>query len=214
MTGGVRRRSPSAILALLAVTTTGCSDPPAPPEIVAVGPNQEIAIFAGGCFWTMESKFDHVPGVVDVVVGVTGGLGGPPTVEAFANGRTGHVEAVAVTFDRSKTSYRELVDRFWRMIDPTDANGQVCDRGPNYATAVFATSAQVADAEASRQAAAAVIGPERFVTPVRPAVRFWMAPAEAQDFARNQPERYARYDKGCARTTRLKAIWGEAQLPG
>ena len=172
--------------------------------------NIDIAIFAGGCFWTMETKFDHVPGVVDVVSGATGARPGQFTEDDFAKGRTGAVEAVQVKFDRSKISYRKLVDQFWRMIDPTDTGGQACDRGPNYLAAVFVTPQQRAEAEASRFEAAARIGTSRFATPIRPVSKFYPAPAYHQDFAKLNPDRYARYDRGCGRAERLRAIWEKA----
>jgi peptide-methionine (S)-S-oxide reductase len=115
-----------------------------------------------------------------------------------------------VTFDPARVSYRQLVDRFWLTIDPTDPDGQFCDQGPSYATAVFATARQKSAAEASRRAAAARLGADRFVTPVRDAGRFWPAEAYHQDFARRNPARYGGYSRFCGRTARLRAVWGEA----
>jgi peptide-methionine (S)-S-oxide reductase len=169
---------------------------------------REVAVFAGGCFWSTESNFEHMPGVVSAVSGYAGGRTANPTYDAVVGGGTGHLEAVQVTFDPARISYRTLVDRFWRTIDPTDARGQFCDRGANYGTAVFATTAQQADAEASRAAAARIIGAARFVTPVRPAARFWPAEAEHQDFARRNPVRYGGYSRFCGRPERLRQVWG------
>lgn len=169
---------------------------------------REVAVFAGGCFWSTESNFEHMPGVVSAVSGYAGGRTANPTYDAVVRGGTGHLEAVQVTFDPARISYRTLVDRFWRTIDPTDARGQFCDRGANYGTAVFATTAQQVDAEASRSAAARIIGAARFVTPVRPAARFWPAEAEHQDFARRNPVRYGGYSRFCGRPERLRQVWG------
>lgn len=169
---------------------------------------REVAVFAGGCFWSMESSFEHMPGVVSAVSGFAGGRTLRPTYEQVVAGGTGHLEAVQVTFDPARISYRALVDRFWRTIDPTDARGQFCDRGANYGTAVFATPAQRPDAEASRAAAVRVIGAARFVTPVRDAARFWPAGPEHQDFARRNPVRYGGYSRFCGRAARLQAVWG------
>jgi peptide-methionine (S)-S-oxide reductase len=168
---------------------------------------REVAVFAGGCFWSVESNMEHIPGVVSAVSGYAGGVSPNPTYEAVEAGN-GYVEAVQVTFDPARISYRQLVDRFWRTIDPTDARGQFCDTGPAYGTAVFATAAQKPAAEASRQAAAAVIGSRRFVTPVRDAGRFWRAEGYHQDFARLNPVRYAGYSRFCGRAARLRAVWG------
>jgi len=169
---------------------------------------REVAVFAGGCFWSTESNFEHIPGVVSAVSGFAGGRTMHPTYEQVIAGGTGHLEAVQVTFDPARISYRALVDRFWRTIDPTDARGQFCDRGANYGTAVFATAEQRPVAEASRAAAIRVIGAARFVTPVRAAARFWPAGAEHQDFARRNPARYGGYSRFCGRAARLREVWG------
>ena len=169
---------------------------------------RETAVFAGGCVWSVEHNFEAVPGVVSAVSGFAGGRTSSPTYEQVVAGGTGHLEAVQVTFDPARISYRQLVDRFWRTIDPTDARGQFCDRGASYGTAVFATPAQKPAAEASRRAAAGIIGADRFVTPVRDAARFWPAEAYHQDFARRNPARYGSYSRFCGRSARLRAVWG------
>lgn len=170
---------------------------------------REVALFAGGCFWSTESNFEHMPGVVAAVSGYAGGHTPNPTYEQVVEGDTGHLEAVRVTFDPARISYRQLVNRFWRTIDPTDPDGQFCDHGPNYGTAVFATAAQKPAAEASRRAAVAALGAARFVTPVRDAARFWPAEAYHQDFARLNPVRYGGYSRFCGRAARLRAVWGD-----
>lgn len=171
---------------------------------------REVAVFAGGCFWSTEANFEHMPGVVTAVSGFAGGRVANPGYEQVVRGGTGHLEAVQVTFDPARISYRQLVDRFWLTIDPTDPDGQFCDQGPSYATAVFATAAQKPAAEASRRAAAARIGAARFTTPVRDASRFWPAEAYHQDFARLNPVRYGGYSRFCGREARLRAVWGNA----
>ena len=171
---------------------------------------RETAVFAGGCFWSVEAAFEAIPGVVAAVSGFAGGATANPSYDQVVRGGTGHLEAVRVTFDPARISYRQLVDRFWLTIDPTDPDGQFCDQGPSYATAVFASPGQKADAEASRRAAAARIGPARFVTPVRDAARFWPAGAAHQDFARRNPVRYGGYARFCGRASRLRAVWGDA----
>jgi len=174
-----------------------------------VSGRRETAVFAGGCFWSVESNFEHMPGVVSAVSGFAGGSAANPTYEQVVRGGTGHVEAVQVTFDPARITYRQLVDRFWRTIDPTDPDGQFCDQGPSYATAVFATAGQKPAAEASRRAAAARFAAGRFVTPVRDASRFWPAESYHQDFARRNPLRYGGYSRFCGRAARLRAVWGD-----
>ncbi len=169
---------------------------------------RETAVFAGGCFWSVEANFEAMPGVVSAVSGFAGGRLANPTYEQVVRGGTGHLEAVQVTFDPARISYRQLVDRFWRTIDPTDPDGQFCDQGAPYATAVFVSPAQKAAAQASRASAVATIGAARFTTPVRDAVRFWPAEAYHQDFARKNPVRYGGYTRFCGRDARLRAVWG------
>lgn len=203
-----------ALASLVVFVLAACS-PGAPAESAPSGPQdrdsgrREVAVFAGGCFWSVEANFERMPGVVSAVSGFAGGRAANPTYDQVVRGGTGHLEVVQVTFDPSRISYRQLVDRFWPTIDPTDPDGQFCDQGPIYATAVFASPSQKPVAEASRRVAAARIGAGRFVTPVRDAARFWPAEAYHQDFARLNPVRYAGYSRFCGRTARLRAIWGE-----
>lgn len=201
---------------IAAALAAACSPGPAPaaqPE--PPPPGYQTAIFAGGCFWTEEKAFDGLPGVRSAVSGFVGGARPRPTYEQVVRGGTGYREAVLVTFDPTVISYRSLVDRYWRTIDPTDPTGQVCDQGPSYVTAVYATEAQTAGAEASRRAAQAALGARGgagFVTPVYPAMRFWPAGPEHQDFARRHPGRYEAYRVGCGRSARLRALWGAAAV--
>jgi peptide-methionine (S)-S-oxide reductase len=202
-----------AIASLVVLVLAACS-PGAPAESAPPGPQgrdsgrREVAVFAGGCFWSVEANFEAMPGVVAAVSGFAGGQVANPSYEQVVRGGTGHLEAVQVTFDPARITYRQLVDRFWRTIDPTDPDGQFCDQGASYATAVFASPAQKPAADASRAAAAARIGAARFVTPVRDAARFWPAEAYHQDFARLNPVRYAGYSRFCGRAARLRAVWG------
>lgn len=200
------------ILAFALIALAACGDAagaaPAAPPAQASGAGLETAVFAGGCFWSTEANFEAMPGVVSAVSGFAGGRVANPSYEQVVRGGTGHLEAVRVTYDPARISYRQLVDRFWRTIDPTDANGQFCDRGASYRTAVFATAAQRPAAEASRAAAMTALTGKRFVTPVLNAARFWPAEAYHQDFARLNPVRYAGYSRFCGRAARLRAVWG------
>lgn len=204
-----RRAALALTLLAIAACSPGGSAESAPSNTQgADSGRRETAVFAGGCFWSVEANFERMPGVVSAVSGFAGGRVANPGYDQVVRGGTGHLEAVQVTFDPARISYRQLVDRFWRTIDPTDPDGQFCDQGATYATAVFATAAQKPAAEASRRAAAAVIGPARFVTPVRDAARFWAAEAYHQDFARLNPVRYGGYSRFCGRDARLRAVWG------
>ncbi|MGZ9098560.1 MAG: peptide-methionine (S)-S-oxide reductase MsrA [Brevundimonas sp.] len=204
------------VLASLAILVLAACSPGEPAAGVPAAPQagdsgrREVAVFAGGCFWSVEANFERLPGVVAAVSGFAGGRVANPTYNQVVRGGTGHLEAVQVTYDPARISYRQLVDRFWLTIDPTDPDGQFCDQGAPYATAVFASAAQKPLAEASRRAAVARIGAARFVTPVRDAVRFWPAEAHHQDFARLNPARYGGYTRFCGRAARLRAVWGEA----
>ena len=206
----------SRILSLIAVALTAACTPaeaPAAP-LEPPPPGYQTAIFAGGCFWTEEKAFDGLPGVRSAVSGFVGGTRPSPTYEQVVRGGTGYREAVQVTFDPAVVSYRTLVDRYWRTIDPTDATGQVCDQGPSYVTAVYATEAQTATAQESRAAAQAALGTKGagFATPVYPAMRFWPAASEHQDFARRHPAQYEAYRIGCGRSARLRTLWGPAAV--
>src|SRR5579859_6735973 len=101
----------------------------------------QTAIFAGGCFWSMQHGMEGVPGVVSVVAGYTGGHTSHPTYDEVTTETTGHYESVLVTFDPARISYAQLVDRYFRLTDPTDAGGQLCDRGPSYQPAIFVADA-------------------------------------------------------------------------
>lgn len=171
----------------------------------------QTAIFAGGCFWSEEKAFDDVQGVRSAVSGFVGGHTANPTYEQVVRGGTGHMEAVQVTFDPRVVSYRTLVDRYWRTIDPTDPNGQFCDQGPSYRSAVFATATQRADAVASRDAAMRVLR-KSFTTPVVGAQHFWPAGEEHQNYAKRHAANYQAYRIGCRRPERLRAIWGDAAV--
>ena len=173
----------------------------------AAQPRLETAVFAGGCFWCTEADFEKIPGVQSAVSGYSGGREANPTYEQVTSERTGHLEAVQVTYDPAKVSYQALVDRFWLTVDPTDNGGQFCDRGASYRTAVFvSTAAQRQIAEASRARAQKRLG-KPIVTPVRDATRFWPAERYHQDYAKKNPLRYNTYRLGCGRDARLKALW-------
>lgn len=174
----------------------------------------ESAVFAGGCFWCIESSFEEVPGVIKAVSGYTGGDGRKPTYEEVSTGSTGFMEAVQVTYDPSKVTYSRLLDIFFRQIDPTDAGGQFADRGSQYKTAVFYTSeSQRAEAEASK---AALAGSGKFdgliLTGIRKAGIFYPAEEYHQDYYKKEPDAYKAYRKGSGREGFLKEVWREREI--
>lgn len=164
----------------------------------------KTAVFAGGCFWSVEKFFEAKPGVVDAVSGYSGGTSSNPTYENHA----GHLEAVRVTYDPAKVSYAQLVDHFFRNIDPTDPNGQICDKGPSYRTAIFAGNAEERRvAEAAKAQVAKILG-AKVATQVRNAAPFYKAEGYHQDYAKKNPVNYERYRIGCGRDRVLKVVWG------
>ncbi len=180
-----------------AVSTALPRQAPAPAGI-------QEAVFAGGCFWCMEHDIGALPGVTEVMSGYTGGRNSNPTYE----NHPGHFEAVRVRFDPGVITYRQLVDRYWMFTDPTDNDGQFCDRGSSYRPAIFVTPEQRADAEASK---AAVIAGDRVsgrvITPILPLGPFTEAEEYHRDYARRNPAHYAAYRAGCGRDARLRQVW-------
>jgi peptide-methionine (S)-S-oxide reductase len=152
-----------------------------------------------------------IPGVVQVDSGYTGGALAHPTYEDVLTERTGHYEAVRVRFDPARITYRQLLDRYWKLVDPTDNGGQFCDRGPSYRPAVFVDGpAQRKAAEESRAAAALKLKIGRMLAPILPAGPFWQAEEYHRDYARRNRIGYEMYRAGCGRDARLAQVWGRA----
>jgi peptide methionine sulfoxide reductase msrA/msrB len=170
----------------------------------------ERATFAGGCFWCMEHPFEALAGVTEVISGYTGGHKDDPTYAEVCSGKTGHLEAVEITYDPSKTSYSELLDVFWRQIDPTDPGGQFVDRGSQYRTAVFYHSdEQKRLAEASKDELGKSGRYDKpIVTEVVKATTFYAAEDYHQDYYKQCPVKYESYRQGTGRDTYLKKTWG------
>lgn len=172
------------------------------------------ATFAGGCFWCIESDFDHVAGVLETVSGYTGGDVENPTYEEVSRGGTGHREALRIVYDPETVTYSQLLEVFWHSVDPTDAGGQFCDRGEPYETAVFVhDEEQRRLAEASKAAAAKALGAE-VATPIEAARAFYPAEDHHQDYARKNPLRYKFYRWNCGRDRRVRDLWGEKAYAG
>jgi len=179
-------------------------------ESTTAGDASATAVFAGGCFWCMESPFDKLDGVLATTSGYTGGDKENPTYYEVSAGDTGHVEAVQVTYDPRQVDYEDLLATFWKNIDPLDDEGQFCDKGSQYRAAIFvADGQQRTAAEASRAALAAsgTLG-QPIVTEIRPAQVFYPAEEYHQDYYLKHPVRYRFYRTGCGRDKRLAQLWG------
>lgn len=195
-------------LAIVAATTAG----------MAHAKDKQKALLAGGCFWCMESDFEKVDGVLEAVSGYTGGDSKNPTYKTIGK----HFEAVEIYYDADKVSYEELIHLYFRSIDPVDAEGQFCDRGDSYRTAVFALNDEqrkIAEAEIARINNSGVL-PAKIVTPVVDATKFYKAEAYHQDYYKSQKivltrfgpltkeKAYKRYRTACGRDARVKELWG------
>jgi peptide-methionine (S)-S-oxide reductase len=168
------------------------------------------ATFAGGCFWCMEPPFDELDGVHETISGYTGGRSANPTYEQVSSGGTGHLEALQIRYDPEKISYSELLEVFWRNVNPTDPAGQFCDRGSQYRTAIFYhTDEQRKLAEESkRKLEQSGLLPKSVVTPIEPASEFYAAEDYHQDYYKKDPIRYKLYRMGCGRDRVLRDLWG------
>ena len=165
----------------------------------------KTAVCAGGCFWSAEHDIEHTPGVKNVVVGYAGGTGKNPTYE----NHSGFLESIKVTYDPAVISYPQLVNAFFHHIDPPDPNGQICDQGPSYRTAVFAADATE---KAQAEQVKAQIGKElggSVRTMVLGPTTFWMGEGYHQNYAEKNPAAYMAYRVGCGRDRTLRVIWGK-----
>ncbi|MDG5977781.1 peptide methionine sulfoxide reductase [Hydrogenophaga taeniospiralis CCUG 15921] len=166
------------------------------------------AVFAGGCFWCIEKDFEKLPGVVEVESGYTAGNTANPSYEQVSAGHTGHTEAVRVLYDPATVSYAQLVDYFWRHIDPTVKDRQFCDVGSQYRSGIYwGNEAERQVAQVSRDA---LLKSGRFKTihtELAPASAFYLAETYHQDYYKKNPVRYNYYRLSCGRDARVKALW-------
>jgi len=192
-------------IALAACTSAQSAETPSKPAAQLSG-QTDTAILAGGCFWCVESDFEKLPGVYEAVSGYTGDDMANPTYRNHGQ----HVEAAKITFDPTVISYDEILDYYWRHIDPTDDGGQFCDRGHAYIPVIYARADQTAQAEASK---ANIEHTKPFadpiLVPILPAKTFWDAEDYHQDYYKKNPRRYKYYRNGCRRDARVKELWGE-----
>lgn len=202
---------PSALVALALGAVVGIS--PGPPAMAAANSKGLAkATFAGGCFWCMVKPFVDLPGVVQVVSGYSGGQKRNPTYEEVGAGITGHAESVQIIYDPAKTSYARLLEVYWHNIDPTSPEGQFCDRGHQYRSAIFVQNDEekrlAEESRVAQQAEVAKTVNKPIVTEIVPFTEFWPAEEYHQYFYQKNPVRYESYRLGCGRDRRLQEIWG------
>jgi peptide-methionine (S)-S-oxide reductase len=198
----------AAAVLVLGIAATAAEPPSAPPKKEGT---LATATFAGGCFWCMEPPFDKLPGVVSTTSGYIGGTKQNPTYKDVSAGGTGHAEAVQVVYDPGKVSYAQLLEVFWHNVDPLTANGQFCDKGDQYRSAIFfhdAEQQRLAE-ESKKQLEASGRFKQPIVTQVVPATTFYAAEEYHQDYYKKNPLRYRYYRHGCGRDARLEEVWGQ-----
>lgn len=184
-----------------------------PEEAAKKAASLQTAVFAGGCFWCMEAEFDQKEGVASVQSGFMGGAAENATYYDVATGETGHIEVVEIKFDPAVVTYEELLKIFWENVDPTDAEGQFCDKGSQYAAGIFYfDDAQKAAAEKSLRAVEEKLG-QKVVTFIREALVFYPADEYHQEYYKKNALQYALYKKGCGREKRLEEIWSALKEP-
>ena len=171
----------------------------------------ETAVLAGGCFWCVESDFEKLEGVVEVISGYTGGHTDNPTYKQVSAGGTGHIEAAQVIYDPKIISYTQILDYFWRHVDPTRDDGQFCDNGPSYRPAIFYNGMQKDLALASKEN---IEKKKPFSDPIKleliKAAKFYPAEKYHQDYYKKNPLRYRYYRHGCGRDKRVEQLWGSS----
>jgi len=199
------------LLGLTAVVTAIEENPQKAATAMKDDPATAKAIFAGGCFWCMEPPFEKLDGVISVTSGFTGGQVPNPTYDQVSAGGTGHAEAVEIIYDPRKISYQELLNVFWRQINPTDAGGQFVDRGNQYRSAIFTLDAeqQRLAEESKRKLAASGRFDQPIVTEIVPATAFYPAEEYHQDYYKKNPLRYKFYRYRSGRDDFLEKAWGE-----
>ena len=192
----------SAFPAVIVTVSDGQNSPPA---------TTRTAIFAGGCFWCIQPAFDKAKGVIKTVVGYSGGTQPNPTYELVSSEKTNYRESIEVTYDPAKISYEQLLDIYWRQIDPTQADGQFTDIGPSYRAAIFyGGSEEKKIAEASKEKLARSGKFDKpIVTEILPAMKFYPAEAYHQKYYQQNPEHFEAFEKGSGRVSFQKKTWGD-----
>ncbi len=172
---------------------------------------QKVAVFGGGCFWCMEPPFEQLEGVIDVTAGYSGGEDSNPTYEQVSRGMTSHIESVRVVYNPEKITYKELLDTFWRQIDPTDDGGQFADRGNHYRTAIFYADQEEKEIaeQSKKELNTAEVFDRPVVTAVVPVKEFYPAEEYHQDYYLKNVAHYSAYKVGSGRSGFIKKVWGE-----
>lgn len=182
----------------------------------SAGAHTAVAVVAGGCFWCVQTDMEELPGVIKAVSGYTGGTITNPTYQDYhdsGNGIVPHVEAVEVTYDPAKLSYKDLLDYYFHHIDAVDGGGQFCDRGPSYRPVIFtANDEEKATAQAMKDALGEELG-QKLAVEILPAAKFWPAEDYHQDYHKKNPIRYKYYRWNCGRDQRVEELWGKPSAP-
>lgn len=198
-------------LGALVLLAGGAAAQTATPEPQQPAPALETATFASGCFWCTEADFDKVKGVVETTSGYIGGTTANPTYNQVSAGGTGHAEALQLKYDPSQVTYRELLDVYWRNVDPLDRNGQFCDRGDQYRPAIFHHNEEqkrlAEDSKAELEKSGRFNQP--IVVEITPASIFTPAEDYHQDYYLRNPIQYFIYRSGCGRDARLEGLWSK-----
>jgi methionine-S-sulfoxide reductase len=169
------------------------------------------AIFAGGCFWCIQPAFDKAKGVIKTVVGYCGGTEPNPTYELVSSDKTGYRESIQITYDPTKISYDQLLDIYWRQIDPTQADGQFTDIGPSYRAVIFYVNDEekkIAEASKEKLARSGKFN-KPIVTEILPAMKFYPAEAYHQKYYQQNPEHFEAFEEGSGRTSFQKKTWSK-----
>jgi methionine-S-sulfoxide reductase len=168
------------------------------------------AIFAGGCFWCIQPAFDKAKGVIKTVVGYSGGTEPNPTYQLVTSEKTNYRESIEITYDPAKISYEQLLDIYWRQIDPTQADGQFTDTGPSYRAAIFygnADEKKIAEVSKEKLAHSGKFD-KPIVTEILPATKFWSAEDYHQKYYQQNPEHFEAFEEGSGRVSFKKKAWG------
>lgn len=193
-----------AFVSVLSLSHAATAATPAPSA------TKELATFAGGCFWCEEATFEGLPGIISVTSGFSGGSEKSPSYELVSSGATGHAESVDVVFDPARVTYQKLLDIYWHSIDPTQSNGQFCDHGKQYRSAIFFRNETQHRLAMESQKAIERSGKLKapIVTQIVPFTGFYPAEEYHQDYYKKNPVEYHAYRTGCGRDRRLRELWG------
>ena len=193
--------------AIIVATAAGCIRAQTPV------PNAKTAVFAGGCFWCIQPAFDKAPGVIKTVVGYCGGTEPNPTYEMVGSEKTNYRESLQITYDSSKISFGQLLDIYWRQIDPTQSDGQFTDIGPSYRAAIFVANDD--EKKIAQQSREKLAKSGKFSKPIAteilPLMKFWPAEDYHQQYYRKNPEHFEAFEQGSGRVSFGRKVWGETQ---